>query len=133
MVLALEQADAQIRSPETAAALSETRGALALGEGILGPAAESFRRAADGWEALGRPYDQARALGELGRSLALAGAAADARAALAQAQGLAEALAAQLDDPDMKAAFLNSPLVQGLRLHQTPPQVRFENLWVDPE
>jgi len=26
-----------------------------------------------------------------------------------------------------------SPLVQGLRLHQTPPQVRFEYLWVDPE
>ncbi|MHB8877087.1 MAG: ABC transporter substrate-binding protein [Myxococcaceae bacterium] len=24
-----------------------------------------------------------------------------------------------------------SPAVQGLRLHQTPPQVRFENLWVD--
>jgi ABC-type oligopeptide transport system substrate-binding subunit/methyl-accepting chemotaxis protein len=24
-----------------------------------------------------------------------------------------------------------SPVVQGLRLHQTPPQVRFENLWVD--
>ncbi|MBX5480777.1 MAG: ABC transporter substrate-binding protein [Myxococcaceae bacterium] len=24
-----------------------------------------------------------------------------------------------------------TPLVQGLRLHQTPPQVRFENLWVD--
>ncbi|MBZ4416296.1 ABC transporter substrate-binding protein [Myxococcus sp. RHSTA-1-4] len=25
-----------------------------------------------------------------------------------------------------------SPTVQGLRLHQTPPQVRFEDLWVDP-
>ncbi|WP_164002178.1 ABC transporter substrate-binding protein [Pyxidicoccus caerfyrddinensis] len=24
------------------------------------------------------------------------------------------------------------PTVQGLRLHQTPPQVRFEDLWVDP-
>ena len=26
-----------------------------------------------------------------------------------------------------------SPGVQGLRLHQTPPQVRFENLWVDKD
>lgn len=26
-----------------------------------------------------------------------------------------------------------SPGVQGLRLHQTPPQVRFENLWIDRE
>jgi ABC-type transport system substrate-binding protein len=26
-----------------------------------------------------------------------------------------------------------SPTVQNLRLHQTPPQVRFEDLWVDPE
>jgi ABC-type oligopeptide transport system substrate-binding subunit len=26
-----------------------------------------------------------------------------------------------------------SPAVQGLRLHQTPPQVRFENLWVDKD
>ncbi|MBU8895520.1 ABC transporter substrate-binding protein [Corallococcus sp. H22C18031201] len=25
-----------------------------------------------------------------------------------------------------------SPAIQGLRLHQTPPQVRFEDLWVDP-
>jgi ABC-type oligopeptide transport system substrate-binding subunit len=25
-----------------------------------------------------------------------------------------------------------TPTVQGLRLHQTPPQVRFEDLWVDP-
>jgi ABC-type oligopeptide transport system substrate-binding subunit len=26
-----------------------------------------------------------------------------------------------------------SPLVQGLRLHQTPPQIRFEYLWMDRE
>ena len=25
-----------------------------------------------------------------------------------------------------------SSTVQGLRLHQTPPQVRYEDLWVDP-
>jgi ABC-type oligopeptide transport system substrate-binding subunit len=25
-----------------------------------------------------------------------------------------------------------TPTIQGLRLHQTPPQVRFEDLWVDP-
>jgi len=54
-------------------------------------------------------------LTDLGRALALAGDATKARAALDQALSLVEALAAQLEDPEVKAAFLDSPLVQELR------------------
>ncbi|HEU5100301.1 MAG TPA: tetratricopeptide repeat protein, partial [Roseiflexaceae bacterium] len=112
MVLALSRADAQIGSPETAAALSEVRGVLSLSERAPDRAVEPLRRAVDGWQALGRPYDQARTLTDLGRALALAGDASQARTALDLALSLVESLAAQLDAAELKAAFLNSPLVQ---------------------
>jgi tetratricopeptide (TPR) repeat protein len=115
ILLALERADEQIRSPETAAALSEARGALTLSKGSPDEAVESFRRAADIWQAVNRPYDQVRALADLGRCLALAGDAAEARAALDLALSLVESLAAQLDATELKAAFLSSSLVQELR------------------
>jgi hypothetical protein len=112
--LALERADAQIGSPETAAALSEARGTLALSEGAPDQAVEPFQCAAAGWQALGRPYDQARTLSDLGRALALAGDADAAQAAREQALSLVESLAAQLDAAELQAAFLDSPLVQEL-------------------
>src|SRR5262249_994722 len=115
MVLALERADAQISSPETAAALSEARGALALSDAAPDQAVETFQRAVECWQAVGRPYEQARALSDLGRALALAVDAVEARAALDRALNLVESLAAQLDAAELKAAFLNSPLVQELR------------------
>jgi tetratricopeptide (TPR) repeat protein len=118
---ALERADVQIRSPETAAALSEARGILALSEAAPERAVETFRRAADCWQAMGRPYDQTRALIDLGRALVLAGATGEARAVLDQALSLVESLAAQLDDAELEAAFLNSPLVQKLTAMLGPP------------
>jgi predicted ATPase len=115
MMLALERAATQIGGPETEAARSEAQGALALSDGALGRAVESFRRAVDGWQALGRPYDQARVLADLGRTLALADDAGGARAAFDQALSLIDSLAAQLDAAELKTAFLNSPLVRELR------------------
>jgi Flp pilus assembly protein TadD len=115
ILLVLSRADTQIGGSETAAALSEAQGALALIEGAPDRAVEPFRRAVDGWQALGRPYDQVRTLTDLGRVLALAGDAGQARAALNQALILVDSLAAQLDAADLKAAFLNSPLLQELR------------------
>jgi DNA-binding SARP family transcriptional activator/tetratricopeptide (TPR) repeat protein len=115
IVLVLERAAAQLGSLETAAAASEARGVLALSEGTPDRAVKPFRRALDGWQALGRPYDQARTLTDLGQALALAGDADEARAALDQALSLVEALAAQLDAAELQAAFLNSPLLQELR------------------
>ncbi len=115
MVLALERAAAQIGGLETAAAVSEARGILALSEKEPLRAVEQLRHAAADWQDLGRPYDQARTLTDLGQALALAGDASEARAALDQAQSLVESLAAQLDAAELKAVFLNSPLVQELR------------------
>jgi DNA-binding SARP family transcriptional activator/predicted ATPase len=109
---ALEHADAQLGSPVTAAALSEARGLLALRGGEAPHAARYLQHAAAQWQSLGRPYDQIRALADLER--ALAGDTAAARAALDQALGLIASLAAQLDAAELKAAFLNSPLIQQL-------------------
>ena len=111
----LESAQAQYGSPATAAALSEGRSLVALSEGDALRAVEYLRHAAAQWQALGRPYDQARTLTDLGQVLMLTGDASEARAALDQAQSLVESLATQLDAAELKAAFLNSPLVQELR------------------
>ncbi len=111
----LERAHAQLGSPVTAAALSEGRGLVSLGERDALRAVEYLQRAAAQWQALGRPYDQARALGDLGRACIEAGDAVQASASIALALSLVETLAAQLEDPVLKATFLDSPLSQKLR------------------
>jgi tetratricopeptide (TPR) repeat protein len=111
----LELAHAQYNTIATAASLGEGRGVVALREGEALRAVEYFQQAADQWQALGRPYDQARTLTDLGLALLQSGSAAEAHAALDGALGLVEALAAQLEDADMKAAFLASPVVQELQ------------------
>jgi tetratricopeptide (TPR) repeat protein len=110
----LECAHAQFGGPVTAAALSEGRGLVALSEGDALRAVDYLQQAAAQWQALGRPYDQARTLLDLGRALLQAGTASEARAALDQALSLVEPLAAQLEDAQVQAAFLCSPLVQEL-------------------
>jgi hypothetical protein len=75
---------------------------------------EYLRQAAAQWQALGYPYDQVRVLIALGRTSSQAGAAGEARLALEQALNLVEPLAAQLEDAELQAAFLRSPLVQEL-------------------
>jgi DNA-binding SARP family transcriptional activator len=111
----LERADTQLGSPATAASLSEARGLAALGEGGALRAIEYLQQAAMQWQALGRPYDEARVLVALGRALSQAGTADELHAALDRALNLVEALAAQLEDVEMHAAFLGSPLVQELQ------------------
>ncbi|HJZ46555.1 MAG TPA: hypothetical protein VKE41_05290, partial [Roseiflexaceae bacterium] len=110
----LESGHAQYGSPATAAALSEGRGLVALREQDALRAVDYLHYAAAQWQALGHPYDQLRALVALGRALRQVGAVGEARAALDQALSLVEALAAQLDAAELKAAFLNSPLLQEL-------------------
>jgi predicted ATPase len=114
IMLALARADQQIGSPETAAALSEARGVLALSENDPARAVEQLRQAATSWQTLGRPYDQVRTLTDLGLALVVAGDAAEARTAFDRALSLVDTLAAQLDAVELKAAFLNSPLLQEL-------------------
>jgi tetratricopeptide (TPR) repeat protein len=110
----LESAHAQYGSPVTAAALSEGCGLVALSERDAHRAVEYLQPAAAQWQALGRPYDQIRVLVALGRALSQAGAADEARLVLDQALNLVESLAAQLEDAEVQAAFLCSPLVQEL-------------------
>src|SRR5207247_6614157 len=110
----LERVDARLGSPTTAAALSEGRGLVALSERDGLRAVDYLRHAAARWQALGRPYDQVRVLVALGRALLQAGAAGEARVALDQALSLVGPLAAQLEDAEVQAAFLCSPLVQEL-------------------
>jgi DNA-binding SARP family transcriptional activator len=110
----IERANAKVGGPATAAALSEGRGLAALNEGDALRAVDCLHYAAAQWQALGRPYDQVRALVALGGALAQAGTAGEARLALDQALNLVEPLAAQLEDADVQAAFLCSPLVQEL-------------------
>jgi DNA-binding SARP family transcriptional activator len=110
----IERADAKVGSPATAAALSEGRGLVALNEGDALGAQDYLQPAAAQWQALGRPYDQARALVALGGALSQAGTAGEARLALDHASNLIESLAAQLEDANVQAAFISSPLVQEL-------------------
>ena len=119
----LEKAHAQFGSRESEAAAHEGRGVLALAdEEPPLTAAAHFRRAAQGWQEMGWPYNQARALHALAQSLLQGGEQKEAQEVLAQAWELVEALAAQLDDADLKTAFLNSPLATGIQEARRQPQ-----------
>jgi DNA-binding NarL/FixJ family response regulator len=96
-------------SGEAAAALAGAKGCLAAGADPSA-AVENFRLAAEGWESIGRPYDQARALASQGDALAASGAGSTARGVWTQVLQLFDALVAQLD-PESQSAFLDSPLV----------------------
>jgi DNA-binding CsgD family transcriptional regulator len=111
----LERHARRYQTGEAEAALAESK-AILEAEKDPAEAGEHFRQAAAGWESIGRPYDQARVLAAQAQALAAAGDECAARAARNQALQLCDALAAQLD-PDSQAAFLASPMVQGL--HQT--------------
>jgi DNA-binding SARP family transcriptional activator len=111
----LERAHEQENSPETDASLSEGRGSVALAEGDQQEAVECFRNAVARWEEMGRPYDQARALSGLGRAQLGIDDPKAAAAAFDQALDIYDALAAQLEDADLKQSFLNSGPVREAR------------------
>jgi hypothetical protein len=100
----LERLDRQYGTPSTAACLLEGRGWLALAEGNGGETAVTFRQAADQWQVLGHPYDEARALSGLGQALVQGGDRKGAQLAGEQAEVLINALAAQLEDHELKSA-----------------------------
>jgi tetratricopeptide (TPR) repeat protein len=102
-------------SPDAEAVLAEGKGSIASAEGDLARAAEQLEHAAALWDSLGRPYDQLRALVSLASAHRQMGNPDAARVACDAAQRLAEMLAAQIEDPELKTSFLNSELVQELR------------------
>jgi tetratricopeptide (TPR) repeat protein len=111
----LERADRQLRTPETQAARAEGWASVTAAQGHLLDAANASQSAATTWGTLGRPYDQARALSAVGRTLAETGDSSAAYAALEQALRILDSLAAQLDDPELKHGFLYSALVREVR------------------
>ena len=111
----LEKIVKQAPIPEAKASLEEGKGYLALAEGQHAHAVDYFRNALDVWESLGRPYDQARALRELGRALVNAKDIESAKSCYAQAGELIDSLASQLTVNEMRKSFLASELVTNLR------------------
>jgi len=104
----LERIEAQFHSPESAAAMAEARGLEALRNNQATAAVEQFRQAAAHWDNLNRPFDQARVLDDLGQALRQTKETGQAEAAFKQARDIREALAAQLEDTELKASFLNT-------------------------
>jgi tetratricopeptide (TPR) repeat protein len=111
----LESAHARYNSLVTAAALSEGRDLSALSERDTFRAVSYLQQAAAQWQALDYVYDQVRVLCDLGRTFVEVGDVEQARTTGDLAWSLIETLAAQLEDPETKAAFLASPLVQELQ------------------
>jgi hypothetical protein len=111
----LERAGEQLGNPETAACVHEASGSIALAEGGDDRGVQQFRQAATRWEEMGRPYDQARALGGLGQALVKSGDPTSARTALDHALAICESLAAQLEGAELKRSFLHSGPVREVR------------------
>jgi DNA-binding CsgD family transcriptional regulator len=107
----LERLAQQFHTEEAEAALAEARGVVLLAEEHPLEAVEQFRQVVPEWEIIERRYDQARALGYLGRALNTMGEPEGAGAAYEQASEIIASLAAQLD-PDRRTSFLASSMVQ---------------------
>ena len=100
---------------EATAALEEARGYLSRASGDHHHAVEHFQAACEGWGSLGRPYDQARALGYLGHALAASAQLDKATEAYNEGLAVIGSLADQLEDPELKESFLNSQLVREIQ------------------
>jgi tetratricopeptide (TPR) repeat protein len=108
----LEHIERQMRTPATAAALAAGRAALHLSEQEYQAAQEHYQAAALGWQSLGRPLDLAHALAGLGNAQAAAGRAGLSRESFDQALALLHSLAAQIEDPHLRASFQSAPLAR---------------------
>ncbi len=111
----LRPPDEQAKNPVKAAIFNEAQGSLALAEGRNDQAIEGFRLAVDGWQTVGRPYDQLRALKGLGLAWVENGEGECAQATFDQALGIVTTLADELQGPGLQTTFMSSPLVQGVR------------------
>ncbi len=111
----LERAYEQFHFPESEAALAEGRGYLGLAEGNASLSVEHFQKAVGVWEAQERPYDQARALGGLGRAQAMADNPQAAELAFDLAMQQFQTLADQLENAELRTSFLSSELVDAVR------------------
>jgi tetratricopeptide (TPR) repeat protein len=114
----LERGYHRLKTPVIEAALAEGKGIHALAGSQVSEAIEHLTQATEVWERLGRPYDHARALRELGRALAAAKDVEAAKLSYARAAELIDTLAALLTVDEMRNSFLASELVANLRQEQ---------------
>jgi tetratricopeptide (TPR) repeat protein len=111
----IERARQQLRAPEAEASSMEAAGVLALMSGEPGRSLEPLQAASAAWDKLGRPYDAARAMLDLGQALAASGQALQASACLDRVLATLESLAEELSDEATRSAFLQSPMVRVAR------------------
>ena len=111
----IERAHQQLRSPETEASLHEAVGLLAMASGDPERAREPLESAAAAWESMGRPFDAARTLTDLGLALQGSGQSAHALQVLDRALQTLADLGQRLPDEAMRDAFSASAAVQRAR------------------
>jgi tetratricopeptide (TPR) repeat protein len=104
----------QLQNPRAQAAHAEASGVVARMEGRHEDAITHLKQAVQVWRDLGYPYDQLRAMRDLQRVLL----AEEDRASLDelrnQAVDIIEALADQLDEPELHQAWMSTSLVREL-------------------
>ena len=111
----IERARQQLRAPEAEASSMEAAGVLALMSGEPGRSLEPLQAASAAWDKMGRPYDAARAMLDLGQALAASGQALQASACLDRVLATLESLAEELSDEATRSAFLQSQMVHVAR------------------
>ena len=111
----LQRLDRQYRTPLTTACRFEAEGWLYLADAQAEKAIPSFQDAVARWQAVGHPYDQARALSGSSRALLQTGNSKEAASAAQQASALIRSLAAKIQDPTLKDTFLSSALARQIQ------------------
>ena len=111
----LEKVHTQMQNRQSVASLHEVRASAAGIRGEWGQAVSHYKVAAANWEALQRLYDLLRALTGLSQALIHTADTAAANAVQQQATSRIEQLADELDEPEVKGAFLASPLAREIR------------------
>ncbi|HZW02373.1 MAG TPA: AAA family ATPase, partial [Anaerolineaceae bacterium] len=113
----LEKAHEFLRTRQSTAALHEVRGFAAGVRGDWALAIADYQVAAASWEALQRPYDRLRVLTALDEASRRAGDTNTSQTVQQAANAVIEQLAGELEEPEWKAAFLQSALAAGMRRH----------------
>jgi predicted ATPase len=121
----MKKAHTQMQNRQSAASLHEVQAAAAGIRGEWGQAVVEYKAAAAHWEKLERPFDLLRTRSGWVKALSFAQASgiqpensAAVREVQSKTASIVEQLADQLDEPEVKQAFLASPLIAEIRKGQ---------------
>lgn len=122
----LEKVNNQIQNHQSAASLHEVRAIAAGIRGEWGQAVSDYKIAAANWEVLGRSYDMLRTLVGLVKALSFIHLASDqteerefSLEIRKKISLIIKQLGDELDEPEVKQAFLASPLVKEVQSGQS--------------